>query len=207
LEEPPNDQWPFEPGRIKILYTGAIYHANYDCFQNLVVAMDQLREHAPELHIYTAQTVEQLAEQGIKGQRVFIHTHVPYHQVWKAQRNADILFLPLAFESPIPEVLRTSAPGKMGEYLASGRPVLAHVPADSFVAYYMKTNQCGAVADENEPSDLASHILKLTLDESYRCMVVKNARTQAKLDFDPRISYRLLNDHLFSSQLTGKRNE
>jgi len=204
LDASVNDQWPDELDKIKIIYTGAIYHANYDCFHNLIAAMNLLQEHAIELHIYTAQTVEQVMAQGIKGERIFIHTHIPYDQVLKKQRQADILFLPLAFESPIPEVLRTSAPGKMGEYLASGRPILAHVPADSFVAYYMKTKQCSAVADKNDPSDLAGHILKLILDENYRCMIVKNARRQARLDFDPRISSTRLNDYLSSSTTNGK---
>ena len=204
LDAPVNDQWPDGEGRIKIIYTGAIYHANYDCFHNLVSAMNLLQEQAIELHIYTAQTVEQLTAQGIKGERIFIHTHIPYQQILKEQRQADILFLPLAFNSPIPEVLRTSAPGKMGEYLASGRPILAHVPADSFVAYYMKMKQCSTVAAKNDPSDLAAHILKLIVDGDYRCAIVKNGRRQARLDFDPRISYTQLNNHLSSSKTNRK---
>ncbi len=199
-----NDQWPDEPGKIKVIYTGAIYHANYDCFHNLIMAINLLQEHTVELHIYTAQAAEQLATQGIKGERIFIHTHIPYQQVLKEQCRADILFLPLAFESPIPEVLRTSAPGKMGEYLASSRPVLAHVPADSFVAYYMKMHQCSAVADKNDPFDLAGYILKLMLDENYRRTIIRNARRQARLDFDPRVSYTRLNDYLSSSAINRK---
>ncbi len=204
LDAPVNDRWPDEAGKIKIIYTGAIYHANYDCFHNLISAMNLLQEHAIELHIYTAQTAEQLTTQRIKGERIFIHTHIPYQQILQEQRRADVLFLPLAFNSPIPEVLRTSAPGKMGEYLASGRPILAHIPADSFVADYMKMKQCSAVADKNDPSDLAAHILKLILDGDYRCAIVKNARRQARLDFDPRISYTQLNNHLSSLKTNGK---
>jgi glycosyltransferase involved in cell wall biosynthesis len=190
--------WPCEPNKIKVIYTGAIYHANYDCFRNLIRAMDMITTHSLELHIYTAQTIEQLGAQGIQGSRVHVHSHVSSDQILTEQHKADILFLPLAFESPISEVIRTSAPGKMGEYLASGRPVLAHVPADSFVSHYINMHQCGIVADKNDPDDLARHILKLVLDDHNRKVMTENACRQAKIDFDPRISYARLNDYLSS---------
>lgn len=136
LHKEPFVHWPAERSAIKILYTGAVYHANYDCFHNLLRAMNLLSDLQLELHIFTAQMREELLEQNIKGDNVIIHSHVPYKEILEQQHKADILFLPLAFESPIPDVIRTSAPAKMGEYLASGRPVLAHVPADSFVSYY-----------------------------------------------------------------------
>lgn len=195
------EPWPSEVGKIKVMYTGAIYHANYDCFRNLIRAMEMVANHSVELHIYTAQTMDELGAQGIQGRNVYIHSHVSYDQVLAEQHKADILFLPLAFESPISEVIRTSAPGKMGEYLASGRPVLAHVPANSFVAHYVKMNKCGIVADKNDASDLAGHILKLALDHDYRRAITENARRQARMDFDPRISYIRLNDYLSSPTL------
>ncbi|HEY4481625.1 MAG TPA: hypothetical protein VI489_02110, partial [Candidatus Brocadiaceae bacterium] len=36
LKKPVYYRWPSEEGKIAITYTGAIYRANYDCFQNLV---------------------------------------------------------------------------------------------------------------------------------------------------------------------------
>jgi len=195
----PFAEWPSEAGRLKIMYTGAIYHANYDCFRNMVQAMRLMDGHAVELHIYTAQTVDELRSQGIEGDGVHIHSHVPYNQILEEQRKADILFLPLAFESPISEVLRTSAPGKMGEYLASGRPVLAHVPANSFVAYYLNKYRCGILANENSPSILAEHILKIIGDAELRRTITQNARQQARLDFAPHISQDRLKFFLSST--------
>ena len=188
LEKEPYQQWPAERGKIKIVYTGAVYHANYDCFRNLIQAMESLSEYNLELHISTAQTQEQLETQGIQSKQVFIHSHVPYSDILEQQRKADILFLPLAFESPIPEVIRTSAPGKLGEYLASGRPVLAHVPSDSFVAYYFNKHQCGWVADQNDSLELAREIEKLIVNPEFRSKVTQNARQQARLDYSPELA-------------------
>jgi glycosyltransferase involved in cell wall biosynthesis len=173
---------------IQILYTGDVYVANYDCFRNLIQAMDQLSEYPFELHIFTVRSPEQLKGQGIVSDRTFIHPHLPYNEILKIQRMSDILFLPLAFDSPIPEVIRTSAPGKLGEYLASGRPVLAHVPADSFVAYYLDQHQCGLVASRNDPDCLIEHILKLMSDREFGQVMARRARQQARLDFDPQVA-------------------
>lgn len=199
LKKEPYQQRPAESGKIKIVYTGAVYHANYDCFRNLVQAMELMKEHHLELHIYTAQPREQLENQHIKGEQIFIHSHVSYSELVEQQRNANILFLPLAFESPIPEVIRTSAPGKLGEYLSSGRPVLAHVPANSFVAYYLEKYQCGLVASRNDPASLKDQIIKLINDEGFCRAITLHARQRAKLDFDPQVAGEKLVDFLSTS--------
>ncbi|MBC8509362.1 MAG: glycosyltransferase [Chloroflexi bacterium] len=186
LDKEPCAPWPAEIDKIKIIYTGAIYHANYDCFRNLLSAMDVLPEYSLELHIFTAQTREELLEQNIDGEKVIIHSHVSYRETLEQQRKADILFLPLAFESPISEVIRTSAPGKLGEYLASGRPILAHVPADSFVADYCGKHRCASIAYQNNPTTLAQHIKDIITNEEFRSILIRNALSQAQIDFHPQ---------------------
>lgn len=190
--------------RIRILYTGDVYLANYGCFRNLLQAMDLLPEYPIELHIFTTRSPEQLRSESIESGRTFIHPHLPYSEILEQQRASDILFLPLAFESPIPEIIRTSAPGKLGEYLASGRPVLAHVPADSFVAYYLEKHQCALVANRNDPECLKDHILTLTRDEDSCHDMVQRARQRAKLDFDPQIASERLLDFLSMGNTNGK---
>jgi glycosyltransferase involved in cell wall biosynthesis len=182
--------------KIKIIYTGAVYLANFGCFRNLIQAMKSLSEHSLELHIFTAQTSDQLADEGIQSENTFVHSHLPYREILEQQRKSDILFLPLAFVSPIPEIIRTSAPGKLGEYLASGRPVLAHVPADSFVAHYLEKNQCGLVASQNNPANLKDHILKLINNEGYCRAITLHGRQRAQLDFDPDVARAALIDFL-----------
>ena len=180
--------WPAETGKIKIFYSGAIYQANYDCFRNLLQAMDLLPEYPLELHIFTAQSVQQLLEQGIAGEKIITHVHISNSQILDLQRKADILFLPLAFDSPIPEVVRTSAPGKLGEYLASGRPILAHIPADLFVADYCQRYYCAGVASQNDSSALAEYIKHFVVDENFRAEIIRNALSRAQVDFHPQLA-------------------
>ncbi len=174
--------WPFDPGEIKIVYTGAIYHANYDSFHNLLKAVQQIGRPEIKVHIYAAQPPEHLEREQISGPVVH-HDHVEFSQVGEVQRDADILFLPLAFNSSIPEVIKTSAPGKMGEYMASGRPILVHAPSDSFLSWYFKKYECGLVVDRNEPMELSSAIQRIISEPALRQQLGEKAVHRAKADF------------------------
>jgi glycosyltransferase involved in cell wall biosynthesis len=181
-EEGSPGAWPTRRGEIRIVYTGAIYHAQADAFRNLLTALEMLDRSDLHVHVYTAQTRNQLDHAGIRGS-IEIHEHLSPTESRAVQQKADVLFLPLAFSSPIPEIVRTSAPGKMGEYLASGRPVLVHAPADSYVSWYFKEHDCGIVVDDDDPRALASGISSIIEDRSMRKRLIANAQAAAKRDF------------------------
>jgi glycosyltransferase involved in cell wall biosynthesis len=172
------------PGGIDIVYTGAVYHAHYDAFRNLVAAIRKLGRTDVRLHLYTAQTAEEIGRTGIAGPVVLHHPHIPPAEVPAVLRQADILFLPLGFDTPIPEVIRTSAPGKTGEYLSVGRPILVHAPGDSFISWYFRENRCGLVVDRSAPDLLSASILRLFSDGELRAGLGARARAAAERDFE-----------------------
>jgi glycosyltransferase involved in cell wall biosynthesis len=167
---------------VRIVYTGAVYEAHYDAVYRLIAALRTMRESGPELHIYTSTSRKNL-EQHHLGSPAVIHDAVPAVDATRLQREADILFLPLAFDSPIPETINTSAPGKMGELLASGRPVLVHAPRDAFVSWYFRKHDCGAVVDTKDAVLLQQAIKRLTFDLNYRQQLVLHAKERALADF------------------------
>jgi glycosyltransferase involved in cell wall biosynthesis len=71
----------------------------------------------------------------------------------------------------------------MGEYLASGRPIIAHAPPDSFVSWYFRKHDCGIVVDQNNSQVLADAIDRLLADDQLRRRISENARTRARIDF------------------------
>jgi hypothetical protein len=77
-------------GRIRIVYTGSIYHAQADAFQNLLRVM--AGDSTYELHIYTSQSESAIRENGVVGEAVVHHPHVDYDAVHEVQESADILF-------------------------------------------------------------------------------------------------------------------
>lgn len=169
------------PGPLRLVYTGSVYHAQGDAFRNLVAVMNN----APgryELHVYTSQPPEQLEEYGVSGPHVRRHDHLETKDVAGAQQDADVLFLPLAFRSTIQEVIRSSAPAKMAEYLGSGRPVLAHAPQGSFVSRFFRERGAGVVVDEFSVDALRTALEGMASDPAL-CHRVASAAWRAADEF------------------------
>lgn len=181
----------------RIVYTGAIYEAHYSAIKNLISAMRKSKIPGLSLHLYTPQSQLRLEMNGISGP-VIVHKQLPNHRIPEIQRNADILFLPLAFGSMYPEVIRTSSPGKIGEYLASKKPILVHAPQDSFVSWYFKKHRCALVISDNNPDLLGNAIERLLNDGEFCHEIIQNAYHLALAEFDvgvARSKFRtILND-------------
>lgn len=174
-------------GEVNITYTGAVYEAHYDAFRDLVEAIESLPRRDIKLHIFTNQPPGDIEAQGIRGPVVF-HPHEALTAMPDVQRRADLLFLPLAFDSPYPEVIKTSAPGKIGEYLAARRPVLVHAPPDSYPSWYFRQHECGLVADRRGPGQLAECIEAVLSDPRLRERLGANAWARARADFDESVA-------------------
>lgn len=163
--EPAPPSSPRPPGgKICIVYTGAVYDAHFDAFVNLMAALAGSDVPAG-LEVFSDQPAAWLAEHGISGP-VRHHGHVPPADARQVQTEADILFLPLGFNTPKDRAVKSSAPGKLGEYLASGRPILVHAPRDSFIAQFFRERGCGLVVDRPDPALLRAALERLATDQS-----------------------------------------
>jgi len=169
---------------VRIVYTGAVYHAHFDAFHNLIRAIEMLGRSEIKLHIYTAQPTATLATEGIASRSIVFHDHRHTYEVPCVQRTADVLFLPLAFNSPYPMLVQTAAPVKLPEYLASGRPILCHAPHGSFISSYLRDHDCGLVVDQSDPERLAAALDQLLRDTTLQSKITTNALQRARADFD-----------------------
>ncbi|MBA2341203.1 MAG: glycosyltransferase [Pyrinomonadaceae bacterium] len=167
---------------VSITYTGAIYDAHFDAFRNLLQAIKLLNRANIKLHLYTVSSPLELAAKGIAGPVVY-HEQESASAMPGIQKQSDILFLPLAFTSPYPAVIRTSAPFKMGEFLAARRPILVHAPSDSFLSWYFRQHECGLVVDKSDPEKLAQAIGHILSDAELQQRLSANAWQQAQSDF------------------------
>jgi glycosyltransferase involved in cell wall biosynthesis len=70
---------------------------------------------------------------------------VPWADSVHRMRDADFLLISLG------EQARGNVPGKMFEYAASGRPILAVVPGDSVVARWVRETRTGFVIPWDDP--------------------------------------------------------
>jgi glycosyltransferase involved in cell wall biosynthesis len=169
--------------KIRIVYTGSVYHAQADAMQNLVTALTDLKGKA-EFHVYSPQSPDSKQRYGIDSKLVIWHGLVSEEETLKAQSAADILFLPLAFDSTIQETLMTALPGKTGEYLSSGTPILVHAPEGSLLSTTFQESKAALVVDKPEAGLLKSAIEKIISDDGFRESLVENAMRESK-KFDP----------------------
>jgi glycosyltransferase involved in cell wall biosynthesis len=168
-------------GGIRIVYTGGVGELHYGAFRTLIAAINLLKRTDVTLHLYTIHR-PQCETEGIVGPVVY-HEHAPVSTMPHIQQQADILFLPLAFNSPHSEIVRTSSPGKMGELLASRRPILAHAPADSFISWYFRRHECGLLVDQDDPEKLAQALEVILSDAGLRDRLSNRAWERARRDF------------------------
>lgn len=173
--------------RVEVLYTGALYGAQSDAVRTLLSALDRITTYDVRLVIHTTISRAVLRLKGIRG-KVEVRGHLPDLEIRARQRSADLLFLPLSLASHYnQEVIRTAAPGKMSDYLASGRPVLVHAPENSFVAGYFRDHECGLVYTERDPAGLAEAIVGFIEDPERMTRCVGNALRLAETEFDSRV--------------------
>jgi glycosyltransferase involved in cell wall biosynthesis len=147
---------------LRIVYTGSIYAAQADSLRRLCDAIDLLRPRgiSLQLHVYGPPPCQEILDR-LPVNQIQFHPPVSTAEAADVQVQADLLFLPLSFDCGYPELIRTSAPGKFGEYLASGTPVLVHAPAGSFPVTFVSTHGCAAACDVPESRRLADTLSSL----------------------------------------------
>ena len=190
-------------GRLNVVYTGAVSPAQSDALQNAARATELMSAEGAAFHLFTGQSADVLRALGVEGPYVR-HPHEPASAIPSIQRSADILFLPLSFESPYPSLVRTAAPFKMAEYLASRRPVLVHAPRDSFLSWYFRRHECGLVVDEPDVEKLSAAILRLSVDKELVEALVARGWERARLDFDSVRARRTLAEVLRTPDGAGR---
>jgi glycosyltransferase involved in cell wall biosynthesis len=192
VRNPCSDDSLFEPlteadtgaiERFEIIFTGAAYHVNLDAIELLIDAIERVDDCDIRLVLYTAQA-DALRGSSIDRERVVLRGHIPPPDVARTQASAGALLIPFTFDERAATLVRTSATAKLADYLASGRPVLALGPGDSYVAEYLRAHDCGYVADRNDPDMVAAVLRELVHDVRHRVEVSNNAIARARIDFD-----------------------
>jgi glycosyltransferase involved in cell wall biosynthesis len=151
-----------EPGDSReILFAGAVYWAQEDSLRRLSRATRELE--GVRLTIVGSGTEEAaLRARGIAAER--LEEDLPPELFRPRLERADVLFLGLGFETAHPDVIRTAAPAKLPEYMASGRPILVHAPRGSHVAEYGREAGFAEVVDVPEEEALRAAVLRLLED-------------------------------------------
>jgi hypothetical protein len=168
---------------LRILFSGTVYDLNADVIACLIRAAALVVERRVVVHLYTWQTRDDLRAKGIDGDYE-LHATVSPARIQEIQRASDILFLGLGFDPRHATVVRTSFPTKLTDYLVSGRPILALLPAFSCTARFLREHGCAEVVDQPDAAALAEGIRRLLGDAGHRTRLVRRAFDVATREFN-----------------------
>ena len=190
---------PTEP--YTILLTGHVYWAQERSVMNLIVAMDGVRDLPVRLQLYVPDPPEALRR--AIGTRPNVHLAAAARsEMPPIQCNASILFLPLSWCTNSPDVIRTATPGKLAEYMASGRPILIHAPPYAYLNEYAKKHELAMVVDEENAEKLSNGIRKLLFDTDYSRQLIRNAETMLYKNHDATLNAKKFVDAMESALMT-----
>jgi glycosyltransferase involved in cell wall biosynthesis len=163
---PPHDS------RSEILCAGALYWAQEDAVRRLERAIIGLES---DLTLTILGEEETLTCQALTVDR--IERGVSETHFRDRLARADLLFLGLSFDTAHPEIIRTAAPARFPEYLATGVPVIVHAPPGSHVVRRATELDIAEVVDQPTDEALRSAI-QAVLDDP-KTAAGRAARAQA----------------------------
>ncbi len=171
------NQPPFNPKPpYTILFTGKIYWPQIDALKNLIRAVNEINDLDIKLKIYSPSPKDYLKKIGIEESEKIEISVAPPEEMPKIQSQADILFLPLSWRTKNQAIIDTATPGKLSDYLISGRPILVHAPNLSFLVRYAKEWNFALVVDENDVEKLKAGIRELLTNKKLGQTLMENAK-------------------------------
>ncbi len=149
----------YRPPRRAVL-TGDINVFRYDAVLAFGQALERYnRSHRQSLELVVLGDVASDCQQALSRlQAVKLLGRRPQAQCMNMLAQADLLYLPLAFDPLCARIARYSMPTKLPEYLASGKPILFHAPAESAIQAVARRHNLHPRIATVDPSALDSFV-------------------------------------------------
>ncbi len=144
-----------------MLYTGVLNQARepIKLWQVLTELINENEDFASSLELRLIGNIDHRIIQNLAGYRLNKYLQktdfLPHDQIIQYQRKAQVLLLPI---NNTPNA-RSIVTGKIFEYLAARRPILAIGPTDGDVADILDKTKAGVISDFNDPVTLKKNIL------------------------------------------------
>jgi glycosyltransferase involved in cell wall biosynthesis len=164
---------------IRLVFAGNI---NYSCEEAAGRLLELVRSRPDlTLRIFTGMSPARLEAMGYGGGRIEV-LKVPYRDLLARIGESDLVVHPHGFTGRMTAAeYRTIFPTKTLEYLACGRPILAHAPSDSYIARFYRERGCAWVVSEPSVGALSEAVDRLRTDRALRARLVGNALLACRL--------------------------
>jgi glycosyltransferase involved in cell wall biosynthesis len=164
-------QEPIDKRVLTVVYAGTIFEfAQKSSLQDVSDAVAQLNDQglAAQLRIYApaAHMADYPSYFKAASTRV-----VPYRsrdELLRLINGADLLVIPVNFDSESRRFIGYSMPGKVSAYMATGIPILVYGPPDVPPVHEAVSYQYACVVQERDPDALRSALLTMLTDRELR---------------------------------------
>ena len=202
-------------GEFCIAYVGAVTEdkelGSLIDIRNAVLSLRQ-EGHLVRLQIYGPELYEGTIEKYLAHPPGVVYGGSFHHEEKTAVLSrADLLILPINFDSYSLAYVGYSFQTKVPEYMASGTPVLVYGPPTSPNVRYASRDGWGLVVDQPDTGRIEEAIIRLMEDSSLRAELGRRARDLAFRNHNGkkvrRSFRRLMSEVAFGSLSAGQDNE
>lgn len=175
--EPPNTA-----SGLRLMFSGAVGELNGKSFRRIADAVATIP--GCELDVYGYNLASPFQRFGIGGPSIRSGFISDRSELLTELRRHDLLVGCLSWpdESEVGKAeLKTIFSTKIPEYLAQGRPLFIHAPADYAISTFVREHDCGWVVSEREGTQLADTLRAALVDRSERERRGRNALHSAKM--------------------------
>jgi glycosyltransferase involved in cell wall biosynthesis len=125
-------------------------------------------------------------------------------EVQRILSQCHLTYMPQPFVPHLRELCRYAFPTKLSNYLAIGRPVFVHAPAEGALSNFYQNNPIGAHATSLEPAPIIEALEALLGNEQAYREASRQVQTTARAHFDTSVFHaaidRVLGDELMQAQ-------
>lgn len=160
----------------KICLAGSIF--GIDALNHFLIAIEEkIQELGIEFHIYTTFSKYYINYIKIEfpaiNRNIKFYSYIDENIIIDSLQKYDLLYLPLYFGEKHLNQSITSFPSKTHNYLASGVPIVFHVPQNTSLHDYAVNNKIGCVIDTLDHS-IISNTFSLLLSQDNRVKISKD---------------------------------
>jgi hypothetical protein len=181
---------------------GMFLNAYRENLSHLVKSLGLVHERSGGLHAFqvilrTNACIKEVSAPGVAiDQRPLTGDDV----VRREMSDADLLYLPLPFDPSLSLLNRFSLSTKMVSYLAAGKPILYHGPAEAAASRYLAAGEAAIQLNTLDNDVTARELSMVIADSVRRATLGRNGQHLAVQDFNPELLY-----NRFWSNVLGRR--
>lgn len=144
------------------------------------------------LHLYTHVPNILLKQRGLDTSLIHHEGFLNPDDVHQALQEYDICVLTHGFEGNYGSVeYKTIFPTRTIPLLLSGKPIMAHSPKGSFLNDFIEENQCAALVDTKDETEIVKALDRISTDLVYQNQLIQAASKTAHQFYGPNIVKKL----------------